>query len=249
MTQPASAQTAAALARPAGLPGIVADWSSDQRAFKNVSWGKAMMWIFLLSDTFVFSCFLLSYMTVRMSTTVPWPNPSEVFALTIGGTSIPLILIAIMTFVLISSSGTMAMAVNFGYRRDRVRCAIFMRADRALRRHLRRDAGVRVDQADHGGGPALGKPVGRAAVRLGLLHDHRLPRHPRDHRGDLPADHRAQGARAATSTAASAASSPAARATTRPSRSWASTGTSSISSGCSSLPSSISGESGPWPKQ
>ena len=121
MTQPASAQTAAALARPAGLRGIVADWSSDQRAFKNVSWGKAMMWIFLLSDTFVFSCFLLSYMTVRMSTTVPWPNPSEVFALTIGGTTIPLILIAIMTFVLISSSGTMAMAVNFGYRRDRVR--------------------------------------------------------------------------------------------------------------------------------
>ena len=125
MTQPASAQTAKA--RPArGLAGIVADWSSDQRAFKNVSWGKAMMWIFLLSDTFVFSCFLLSYMTVRMSTTVPWPNPSEVFALTIGGTSIPLILIAIMTFVLISSSGTMAMAVNFGYRRDRVRCAAFM---------------------------------------------------------------------------------------------------------------------------
>ena len=126
MTQPASAPTAAALAHPAGLAGIVADWSSDQRAFKNVSWGKAMMWIFLLSDTFVFSCFLLSYMTVRSSTTVPWPNPSEVFALTIGGTSIPLILIAIMTFVLISSSGTMAMAVNFGYRRDRVRCAAFM---------------------------------------------------------------------------------------------------------------------------
>jgi cytochrome c oxidase subunit 3 len=126
MTQPASAPTAAAFARPDGLVGIVADWSSDQRAFKNVSWGKAMMWIFLLSDTFVFSCFLLSYMTVRSSTTVPWPNPSEVFALTIGGTSIPLILIAIMTFVLISSSGTMAMAVNFGYRRDRARCAAFM---------------------------------------------------------------------------------------------------------------------------
>ena len=41
-------------------------------------------------------------MTARMSTRVPWPNPSEVFALDIGGTSIPLILIAIMTFVLIS---------------------------------------------------------------------------------------------------------------------------------------------------
>ena len=43
------------------------------------------MWIFLLSDTFIFSCFLTSYMNVRMSTTVPWPNPSEVFALTFGG--------------------------------------------------------------------------------------------------------------------------------------------------------------------
>ena len=80
---------AGATAGPSGWRGIVADWSSDQRAFKNVSWGKAMMWIFLLSDTFIFSCFLLSYMTVRMSTTVPWPNPSEVFALTIGGAERP----------------------------------------------------------------------------------------------------------------------------------------------------------------
>jgi len=102
-----------------GLPGIVSDWSSDQRAFKRVPWGKAMMWIFLLSDTFIFSCFLLSYMKVRMTTTVPWPNPSEVFALTIGGHHIPLVLIAIMTFILISSSGTMAMAVMFGYRKNK----------------------------------------------------------------------------------------------------------------------------------
>ncbi|RWC64628.1 heme-copper oxidase subunit III family protein [Mesorhizobium sp.] len=118
--------------RPAGLQGIAADWSSDQRAFKNVSWGKAMMWIFLLSDTFIFGCFLLSYMTVRISTRVPWPNPSEVFALRIGGSDIPLILIAIMTFVLISSSGTMAMAVNFGYRRDRRKTAILMLLTAAL---------------------------------------------------------------------------------------------------------------------
>jgi cytochrome c oxidase subunit 3 len=97
---------------------IARDWSAEKQAF-DVPWGKAMMWIFLLSDTFIFSCFLTSYMTVRMSTAVPWPNPSEVFALTIAGHSIPLILIAIMTFVLISSSGTMALAVNFGYRRDR----------------------------------------------------------------------------------------------------------------------------------
>ena len=124
--------TGEALARPAGWQEIVADWSSDQRAFKKVPWGKAMMWIFLLSDTFIFSCFLLSYMTVRMSTTVPWPNPSKVFALHIGGTEIPLILIAIMTFILISSSGTMAMAVNYGYRRDRVKTALLMLATAAF---------------------------------------------------------------------------------------------------------------------
>jgi cytochrome c oxidase subunit III len=126
MAQPAATHTAEPLARQDGWQGIVSDWTSDQRAFKNVPWGKAMMWIFLLSDTFIFSCFLLSYMTVRMSTTVPWPNPSEIFALHIGGADVPLILIAIMTFVLISSSGTMAMAVNFGYRRDRVKCAVLM---------------------------------------------------------------------------------------------------------------------------
>ena len=57
-----------------GIEGVVEDWSSDQRAFKNVPWGKAMMWIFLVSDTFIFGCFLASYMTVRMSTLDPWPH-------------------------------------------------------------------------------------------------------------------------------------------------------------------------------
>ncbi|WP_159709647.1 cytochrome c oxidase subunit 3, partial [Geminicoccus flavidas] len=126
MARAATAPTQAVLPRQPGWRGMIADWSSDQRAFKGVSWGKAMMWVFLLSDTFVFGCFLLSYMTARMSTVKPWPNPSEVFALTIGGAEIPLILIAIMTFVLITSSGTMAMAVNFAYRRDRRRTAILM---------------------------------------------------------------------------------------------------------------------------
>ena len=108
------------------MKGIVSDWSSDQRAFKGVPWGKAMMWVFLLSDTFIFSCFLLSYMTVRMTTTVAWPPVSEIFALSFGGEPIPLILIAIMTFILISSRGTMAMAVRFGYQRNRKATAILL---------------------------------------------------------------------------------------------------------------------------
>lgn len=114
-----------------GLRGVTADWSADKQAFP-VPWGKAMMWIFLLSDTFIFGCFLTSYMNVRMSTTVPWPNTSEVFALTVGGHHIPLLLIAIMTMILITSSGTMAMAVNFGYRRDRKRTALLMFATALL---------------------------------------------------------------------------------------------------------------------
>jgi cytochrome c oxidase subunit III len=122
-------ETATSVVDPAGvtpgLPGVVSDFASDKQAFV-VPWGKAMMWIFLLSDTFIFTCFLTSYMHVRISSTVPWPNPSEVFALTIAGQHIPLILIAIMTFILISSSGTMAMAVNMGYRHRRGKTASLM---------------------------------------------------------------------------------------------------------------------------
>ena len=102
-----------------GLEGLGKDWGADKEVFRDVPWGKGMMWIFLLSDTFIFTSFLVGYMTVRMSTTDPWPIPSDVFALTLFGQSIPLILIAIMTFVLITSSGTMALAVNYGYRSDK----------------------------------------------------------------------------------------------------------------------------------
>ena len=114
-----------------GSSQIINDWSLDKQTFQ-VPWGKAMMWIFLVSDTFIFTCFLTAYMNVRMSTTIPWPEPSEVFALTLFGEHIPLVLIAIMTFILISSSGTMAMAVNFGYRKDRVRTAVLMLATAAF---------------------------------------------------------------------------------------------------------------------
>ncbi len=135
MTQAASTSTSTSepLSLSAeGMQGVVADWSSDQLAFKKVPWGKAMMWIFLLSDTFIFGCFLISYMTVRASTTVPWPNASEVFALSFGGEPIPLILIAIMTFVLISSSGTMAMAVKFGYEKNKKMTFILLLITAAL---------------------------------------------------------------------------------------------------------------------
>ena len=111
---------------PGGFKGMSSAIGSDQTTFKGVNWGKAMMWIFLLSDTFVFSCFLIAYMKVRASVTEPWPYPSEVFGLEVFGVPVPLLLIAIMTFVLITSSGTMALAVKYGYEKNRKMCGLFV---------------------------------------------------------------------------------------------------------------------------
>ena len=113
--------------------GALAEWASDQKAFKGVPWGKAMMWIFLVSDTFVFSIFLISYMTVRFSTKVDWPNASEVFGLHVGHYNVPLLLIAIMTFILITSSGTMALAVKYGYEKNRKICCYFNACNSSFR--------------------------------------------------------------------------------------------------------------------
>jgi len=115
-----------------GLRGMVDDWSSDQRAFKGVTWGKAMMWLFLLSDIFIFGIFLIGYMVARISAPVAWPDTSEVFGLTAFGVKVPLLLIAIMTFVLISSSGTMALAVKYGYERNRRTTAALLIATAVL---------------------------------------------------------------------------------------------------------------------
>jgi cytochrome c oxidase subunit III len=97
---------------------VVTDWSADKQAF-DMPWEKLMMWVFLVGDTFIFSLFLVGYMAVRMSATDPWPSMSEVFAMEIFGHTFPLLLIAIMTFILITSSGTMALAVNYGYRKKK----------------------------------------------------------------------------------------------------------------------------------
>src|SRR5260370_7311610 len=91
-----SAATTPTDAGPDGWRGIVTDWSADREAFK-VPWGKAMMWIFLLSDTFIFSSFLIGYMTGRLSTTVPWPDPSNPSPLTVRGVHVPFLLLPIMT--------------------------------------------------------------------------------------------------------------------------------------------------------
>lgn len=81
------------------------------------SYGKLMMWYFLLSDAFTFGGLLISYGTLRYASEI-WPNPELVFASVPGlhiDTPMPLVFVSIMTFILIFSSVTMVRAVQEGH--------------------------------------------------------------------------------------------------------------------------------------
>lgn len=90
-------------------------WMGGKEPFK-ASYGKLMMWYFLLSDAFTFAGFLIAYGTLRFSSPT-WPVPDFVFSTLPGGFHHkPLIFVTIMTFVLIVSSVTMVRAVQEGHR-------------------------------------------------------------------------------------------------------------------------------------
>src|ERR1041384_6709937 len=82
-------------------------WGGGRSPF-NVSYGKMMMWFFLLSDAFTFGAFLISYGTTRFFSAV-WPDPNKVFhAFPFAGhADLPLVFVSVMTFILIMSSVTM----------------------------------------------------------------------------------------------------------------------------------------------
>ena len=93
-------------------------WSGAKSPFKS-SYGKLMMWYFLLSDAFTFSGFLIAYGTLRVS--MPsWPVPDFVFQTFpfLGGNN-PLLFVTLMTFVLLFSSFTMIRAVQEGHRENK----------------------------------------------------------------------------------------------------------------------------------
>ena len=102
------------------------DWTGGKSPF-NVSYGKLMMWLFLLSDAFTFSGFLIAYGLVRFSAE-SWPVAEEVFNAMpfMHGVNAPLIFVGIMTFILILSSVTMVMAVDAGHRMDKKGVAKWM---------------------------------------------------------------------------------------------------------------------------
>ncbi len=90
-------------------------WAGGKEPFK-ASYGKLMMWYFLLSDAFTFAGFLIAYGTLRFSSPT-WPVPDFVFSTLPGGFHHkPLIFVTFMTFVLIVSSVTMVRAVQEGSR-------------------------------------------------------------------------------------------------------------------------------------
>ncbi|RAJ01710.1 cytochrome c oxidase subunit 3 [Chitinophaga skermanii] len=90
-------------------------WAGGHSPF-NVSYGKLMMWYFLMSDAFTFGAFLIAYGTVRFSSTA-WPDPNEVFHSFpfMHGVDWPLVFVSVMTFILIMSSVTMVLAVHAGH--------------------------------------------------------------------------------------------------------------------------------------
>ncbi|MEQ8242043.1 cytochrome c oxidase subunit 3 [Fulvivirga sp.] len=108
-------------------------WDGGQSPLK-ASYGKLMMWFFLLSDAFTFSALLVTYGMIRFSHqaysgTVEaftfsqeyWPIPEKVFEAVpfLHGMSLPLVFVGIMTFILIMSSVTMVLAVEAGHRMDK----------------------------------------------------------------------------------------------------------------------------------
>ncbi len=94
-------------------------WSGGKSPF-NVSYGKLMMWYFLMSDAFTFGAFLISYGTIRFSQNV-WADPNHVFnAFPLAGhANLPLAFVSLMTFILILSSVTMVLAVHEGHKMNR----------------------------------------------------------------------------------------------------------------------------------
>ncbi len=91
-------------------------WGGGNRPL-GASYGKLMMWFFLVSDALTFSGFLAAYGFSRFKFMESWPIADEVFTHFPGlhGVEAPMYYVAFMTFVLIMSSVTMVLAVDAGH--------------------------------------------------------------------------------------------------------------------------------------
>ncbi len=92
------------------------------------SYGKLMMWFFIVSDALTFSGFLAAYGFSRFKFIETWPLADEVFTHFpfMHGVSAPMYYVALMTFILIFSSVTMVLAVDAGHQMKKSKVAFYM---------------------------------------------------------------------------------------------------------------------------
>ncbi len=92
------------------------------------SYGKLMMWFFIVSDALTFSGFLAAYGFSRFKFINNWPIADEVFTHFpfMHGKEMPMYYVALMTFILIFSSVTMVLAVDAGHQMKQKKVAFYM---------------------------------------------------------------------------------------------------------------------------
>ncbi|MCF8713222.1 cytochrome c oxidase subunit 3 [Joostella atrarenae] len=94
----------------------------------NASYGKMMMWFFIVSDALTFSGFLAAYGFSRYKFIETWPIADEVFTHFpfLHGVDAPMYYVALMTFILIFSSVTMVLAVDAGHQLKKTKVIWYM---------------------------------------------------------------------------------------------------------------------------
>ncbi len=110
---------------PTGTEGQT--WGGGSNPLK-ASYGKMMMWFFILSDALTFSGFLAAYGFSRFKFIEEWPIADEVFNHFpfMHGTDAPMFYVALMTFILIGSSVTMVLAVDAGHHMDKKKVSFYL---------------------------------------------------------------------------------------------------------------------------
>ena len=94
----------------------------------NASYGKMMMWFFIVSDALTFTGFLVAYGFSRFKNIDSWPIADEVFTHFpfLHGIDAPMYYVALMTFILIFSSVTMVLAVDAGHHMNKAKVTFYM---------------------------------------------------------------------------------------------------------------------------
>ena len=102
-------------------------WGGGAKPF-SASYGKIMMWFFIVSDALTFTGFLVSYGFSRFKNINSWPIADEVFTHFpfLHGIDAPMYYVALMTFILIFSSVTMVLAVDAGHHMNKSKVTFYM---------------------------------------------------------------------------------------------------------------------------